>query len=71
MVDEPFTTVVAGYLLVVFRHACRLGFEGIVSKGLSSRYVSGRSKDWLKLKNPAAPAMKREADKDWGEGRWR
>jgi ATP-dependent DNA ligase len=45
--------------------------RGIVSKGLSSRYVSGRSKDWLKLKNPAAAAMKREADKDWGEGRWR
>src|SRR5262249_41074881 len=39
---------------VVFRHACRLGFEGIVSKRLGSPYRSGRSRDWLKLKNPAA-----------------
>jgi bifunctional non-homologous end joining protein LigD len=37
---------------VVFRHACRLGLEGIVSKRLGSRYVSGRSRDWLKFKNP-------------------
>jgi ATP-dependent DNA ligase len=36
---------------VVFRHACKLGFEGIVSKRLGSRYRSGRSRDWLKFKN--------------------
>jgi ATP-dependent DNA ligase len=40
---------------VVFHHACRLGLEGIVSKRLGSRYRSGRSPDWLKMKNPAAP----------------
>jgi bifunctional non-homologous end joining protein LigD len=51
---------------VVFRHACKLGFEGIVSKRLGSRYRSGRSKDWLKFKNPEAPAVKREAEEDWG-----
>jgi ATP-dependent DNA ligase len=39
-------------------------FEGIVSKRLGSRYRSGRSKDWLKFKNPAAPAVKREAEED-------
>src|SRR5262249_47656654 len=44
---------------VVFRHACKLGFEGIVSKRLGSRYRSGHSRDWIKSKNPAAPAMKR------------
>jgi bifunctional non-homologous end joining protein LigD len=49
----------------VFRHACKLGLEGIVSKRLGSRYRSGRSKDWLKFKNPAAPAVKREAEGDW------
>jgi hypothetical protein len=38
-----------------FRHACQLGLEGIVSKRLGSRYTSGRSRDWLKFKNPAAP----------------
>jgi bifunctional non-homologous end joining protein LigD len=56
---------------VVFRHACKLGFESIVSKRLSSRYRSGRSPDWLKIKNPAAPAVKREAEEDWGTERWR
>jgi hypothetical protein len=54
----------------VFRHACRLGLEGIVSKRLGSRYRSGRSPDWLKMKNPAAPAVKREAEEDWGKERW-
>jgi ATP-dependent DNA ligase len=53
------------------RHACVLGCEGIVSKRLGSIYRSGRSKDWLKFKNPAAPAVKREAEEDWGKGRWR
>jgi len=51
---------------VVFRHACKMGLEGIVSKRLGSRYRSGRSKDWLKFKNPDAPAVKREAEEDWG-----
>jgi bifunctional non-homologous end joining protein LigD len=56
---------------VVFRHACQLGFEGIVSKRLGSPYRSGRSRTWLKMKNPAAPAVKREAEEDWGRERWR
>jgi hypothetical protein len=47
---------------VVFRHACKMGLEGIVSKRLGSRYRSGRSPDWLKFKNPDAPAVKREAE---------
>ena len=51
---------------VVFHHACSLGAEGIVFKRLGSRYRSGRSPDWLKFKNPAAPAVKREAEEDWG-----
>jgi ATP-dependent DNA ligase len=50
---------------VVFRHACKLGCEGIVSKRLGSRYRSGRSRDWLKFKNPDAPAVRREAEEDW------
>ena len=52
--------------LTVFQHACKMGLEGIVSKRLGSRYRSGRSPDWLKFKNPAAPAVKREAEEDWG-----
>jgi ATP-dependent DNA ligase len=51
---------------VVFKHACALGCEGIVSKRLGSRYHSGRSRDWLKFKNPTAPAVRREAEEDWG-----
>ena len=56
---------------VVFRHACKLGYEGIVSKRLGSPYISGRPRSWLKFKNPAAPAVKREAEEDWGGRRWR
>jgi bifunctional non-homologous end joining protein LigD len=51
---------------VVFRHACKLGLEGIVSKRKGSPYRSGRSSDWLKMKNPACEAVKREAEEDWG-----
>jgi bifunctional non-homologous end joining protein LigD len=50
----------------VFQHACQLGCEGIVSKRLGSTYSSGRSKYWVKVKNPAAPAVRREAEEDWG-----
>jgi ATP-dependent DNA ligase len=49
----------------VFRHACKLGLEGIVSKRKDSPYRSGRSPDWLKMKNADAPAVKREAEEDW------
>ena len=51
----------------VFNHACKLGLEGIVSKRKQSRYRSGRSPDWIKSKNPHAPAVKREAEEDWGK----
>jgi bifunctional non-homologous end joining protein LigD len=50
----------------VFRHACKLGLEGIVSKRKDSAYRSGRSPDWLKMKNPSAAAVTREAEEDWG-----
>ena len=36
----------------MFRHACRLGLEGIVSKRAASRYRSGRCASWVKVKNP-------------------
>jgi ATP-dependent DNA ligase len=50
---------------VVFAHACRMGLEGIVSKRKDSRYRSV-SPHWIKSKNPNAPAVKREAEIDWG-----
>jgi hypothetical protein len=43
----------------------KLGCEGIVSKRLGSPYRAGRSAHWLKIKNPAAPAVRREAEEDW------
>jgi ATP-dependent DNA ligase len=43
----------------MFGHACKLWLEGIVSKRRDAPYRSGRSKVWLKTKNPASPAMKR------------
>jgi bifunctional non-homologous end joining protein LigD len=49
----------------VYRHACALGCEGIISKRLGSPYRSGRSPHWMKIKNPAAPAVRREAEEDW------
>jgi ATP-dependent DNA ligase len=47
----------------VSAHACKMGLEGIVSKRKDSVYRSGRSPDWLKMKNPA---VKREEEEDWG-----
>jgi len=50
---------------IIYKHACKLGCEGIVSKRLGSPYKSGRSAHWVKVKNPAAPAVTREAEEDW------
>jgi bifunctional non-homologous end joining protein LigD len=52
---------------VVFQHACNMGLEGIVSKRLGSRYRSAARPDWLKFKNPEAPAVRREAEEDCGK----
>jgi ATP-dependent DNA ligase len=45
--------------------------EGIVSKRKDSAYRSGRSADWLKMKNPTCEAVRREEEEDWGRDRWR
>jgi hypothetical protein len=50
---------------MIFKHACALSCEGIVSKRLASPYRAGRSPHWLKIKNPTAPAMRREGEEDW------
>jgi bifunctional non-homologous end joining protein LigD len=44
---------------VVFRAACTMGLEGIVAKRRDSRYRSGRTRDWIKVKNLAHPAIER------------
>jgi bifunctional non-homologous end joining protein LigD len=43
----------------VFGHACKMGLEGIVSKRKDSPYRSGRSPDWLKMKNRACAGGQR------------
>jgi ATP-dependent DNA ligase len=49
---------------VIFRHACKLRLEGIVSKRRDAPYRSGRCKAWLKVKNPDSPAMLR-LENEW------
>ena len=51
--------------LAVFRTPARWGSKASSLKRLGSRYRSGPSPDWLKFKNPEAPAVKREAEEDW------
>lgn len=46
----------------IFRQACSMGLEGIVSKRRDSHYESGRTKTWLKIKNPNSPAARRLVD---------
>jgi len=50
----------------IFAHACKMGLEGIVSKRKDSAYRSGRSRHWIKSKNPKHPAVKREAGRGVG-----
>jgi bifunctional non-homologous end joining protein LigD len=61
-VTEPgvqFNEHIIGDGATIFEHACKLGFEGIVSKHRLSPYRSGPSKAWLKIKNPSAPGVMR------------
>jgi bifunctional non-homologous end joining protein LigD len=53
---------------IVYQQACKLGCEGIVSKRLGSLYCSGRSKHWVKVKNPAAPDAKLDVRYDLDSG---
>ncbi|MGY4289905.1 bifunctional non-homologous end joining protein LigD [Bradyrhizobium sp. LM2.7] len=44
----------------LFRAACRMGLEGLVSKHRDRPYRGGRQKHWIKVKNRSHPAMERE-----------
>jgi hypothetical protein len=46
----------------IFRPACKIGLEGMVSKRLSVSCRSGRSTEWLKIKNPNSSAMARHRE---------
>ena len=43
----------------LFRAACDMGLEGLVSKRRDRPYQAGRSKHWVKIKNRKHPAMSR------------
>jgi len=43
----------------LFRAACDMMLEGLVSKCRDSRYRAGTSRDWIKSKNPKHRAMRR------------
>jgi bifunctional non-homologous end joining protein LigD len=49
----------------LFRAACNMGLEGLVSKRRDRPYRSGRSPHWVKVKNPKSPAITRDKDIDW------
>ena len=59
--------MIAMEVVRVFAHACKMGLEGVASKRKDLAYRSRRSPDWLKMKNSDAPAVKREAEEDWGK----
>jgi bifunctional non-homologous end joining protein LigD len=43
----------------LFRAACNMGLEGLVSKHRERAYRAGTSPSWVKVKNPKHPAMSR------------
>ncbi|MEY9121323.1 ATP-dependent DNA ligase [Bradyrhizobium yuanmingense] len=44
----------------LYRAACRMGLEGLVSKRRDRPYRGGRQRSWVKVKNRAPPSMDRE-----------
>ena len=48
----------------MFRHVCRIGLEGIVSKRTDPRYRNGPSRTWLKSKNPVSEAGTPEREEE-------
>jgi bifunctional non-homologous end joining protein LigD len=50
---------------MVFAHVCKMGLEGVVSKRTNAPYRNGPSKTWVKTKNPASAAVRREREEEW------
>jgi hypothetical protein len=57
---ELLALPVGGPLL--FRQACLLGLEGIVSTHQDRAYKAGPSRHWINVKNPKSPAIERAKD---------
>jgi ATP-dependent DNA ligase len=46
----------------LYRHACLMGLEGMVSRHRDRFYRPGRCDHWIKVKNRKHPAMERVMD---------
>jgi hypothetical protein len=64
--QSPAVAVAAAAAVEAPRPAAE-GRMGCRAIALTTR--SGRSAHWVKVKNPKAPAVKREAEQDWGRKR--
>jgi hypothetical protein len=51
---------------LVFLNACKLGAGRHRVEAQELTVSFGRSPHWIKSKNPAAPAVKRETEEEWG-----
>jgi ATP-dependent DNA ligase len=51
----------------VFAAACKVGLEGIVSKRRDMRYIAGKCKAWVKVKDPTRPMRLDDEEWNWGE----
>jgi bifunctional non-homologous end joining protein LigD len=49
----------------IFEHVCKMGLEGIVPNRQDFPCLSGRSKSWIKIRNPASVAMLRYDQGTW------
>jgi len=63
-VSRSMSTTPVMVLSTLARSAAKARCEGTMSKRLGSPYRSGRSANWIKVKNPTAPAVTREAEED-------
>ena len=67
MTDDQFKPLMRELRIIQIGHCSSCGgfSEGIVSKRRGSRYESGRSSHWFKIKNPNHPAGLRLLQEDW------
>jgi bifunctional non-homologous end joining protein LigD len=57
-----FNSHIEGDGATIFEHVCKLGHESVVAKRNDLAYDSGRSRRWLKIKNPKSAAAKRAGE---------
>jgi hypothetical protein len=50
--NVKLSEAITGDGATIFRHACWMNLEGIVAERIGSRYVSGRTRAWLKKAQP-------------------